>query len=111
MSQGRYPYLPVLEEMVNPKAKVYLEWSCIDGVQNALTRLRNQGINLISLQDLARTTGSGKTPYGLFLYDENGQTNLAMSVWHWGVYYEKLIQNYLNRTLHWEYESSNKALN
>lgn len=98
-------------QMVNPKAKVYLEWSCIDGVQNALARLRDKGINLISSQDLAKTTGSGKTPYGLFLYDEKGQTNLAMPVWHWGVYYEKLIQNYLNRTLQWEYESSNKALN
>ena len=97
--------------MVNPKAKVYLEWSCIDGVQNALTRLRKQGIYLISSQDLARTTENEKTPYGLFLYEEKGQMNLAMPVWHWGVYYEKLIQNYLNRTLHWEYETSNKALN
>ena len=98
-------------EMVNPKAQVYLEWSCIDGVSNALNRLKNQGINLISSQDLARTSGGGKTPYGLFLHDENGLTNLAMPVWHWGVYYEKLIHNYLNRTLHREYESSNKALN
>lgn len=24
---------------------------------------------------------------------------------------KKLIQNYLNKTLHWEYESSNKAVN
>ena len=98
-------------EMVNPKAKVYLEWSCIDGVENALIRLRKQGINLISSQDLSKTTNSEKTPYGLFLYDEKGQSNRAMPVWHWGVYYEKLIHNYLNRTLHWEYESSNKALN
>ena len=42
-------------EMVNPKAKVYLEWSCIDGVENALRRLRKQGINLISSQDLSKT--------------------------------------------------------
>ena len=98
-------------EMVNPKAKVYLEWSCLDGVSNALSRLKERNITLISSQDLSRISSGGRTPYGLFYYDKDGQTNLAMPVWHWGVYYEKLIQNYLNRTLQWEYESSNKALN
>ena len=98
-------------EMVNPKAKVYLEWSCLDGVSNALSRLKERNITLISSQDLSRISSGGRTPYGLFYYDKDGQTNLAMPVWHWGAYYEKLIQNYLNRTLQWEYESSNKALN
>jgi len=47
----------------------------------------------------------------LFRFHENGQINLAMPVWHWGVYYEKLIQSILNRTMQQQYESSNKALN
>lgn len=100
-------------QMVNPKAKVYLEWSCIDGVENALKRLREHGVQLISSQDLAKVAGSGRTPYGLFHYDydEDMRTNLAMPVWHWGAYYEKLIQNYLNGTLQWEHGASNKALN
>lgn len=98
-------------EMVNPKAKIYLEWSCVDGVEHALARMHNQDIRLISSQDLSKSTESEKTPYGLFLYNENERINLAMPVWHWGVYYEKLIQNYLNKTLHWEHESSSKALN
>ena len=98
-------------QMVNPKAKVYLEWTCIDGIQSALSRLRDRGIHLISSQDLSRTSANDRTPYGLFFYDEEDQTNLAMPVWHWGAYYEKLIQNYFNKTLQWEYESSNKALN
>ena len=62
-------------------------------------------------QDLSRISKRDRTPYGLFYYDENGQTNLAMPVWHWGVYYEKLIQSYLNGTMQWEHGASSKALN
>lgn len=98
-------------QMVNPRAKVYLEWSCIGGVHNALCRLRDRGISLVSSQDFARTSEDEKRPFGLFKFDENRRTNLAMPVWHWGVYYEKLIQSILNRTMKLQYETSNKALN
>ena len=98
-------------QMVNPRAKVYLEWSCIDGVYNALCRLREQDISLISSQDLSKNSEDDRRPQGLFKFHENGQINLAMPVWHWGVYYEKLIQSILNRTMQQQYESSNKALN
>lgn len=98
-------------QMVNPRARVYLEWSCIGGVHEALCRLRERGISLISSQDLSKNSEDEKRPQGLFKFDENGQTNLAMPVWHWGVYYEKLIQSILNRTMQIQYETSNKALN
>ena len=38
-------------QMVNPRAKVYLEWSCIDGVETAVNRLKDKGISIISSQD------------------------------------------------------------
>ena len=98
-------------QMVNPRAKVYLEWSCVDGVHNALCRLRERGITLISSHDLEKTSGDDRRPIGLFRFDEKGQTNIAMPVWHWGVYYEKLIHSILNRTMQVQYENSNKALN
>ncbi len=98
-------------QMVNPKAKVYLEWSSVQGIYVAIARLRKRGISIISAKDMARADGFERNSFGLFRFDENGHTNLAMPVWHWGVYYEKLIQGILNRTLQLEYESSNKALN
>ena len=98
-------------QMVNPRAQVYLEWSCLGGVHDALCRLKERGISLISSQDLSKNSDNERKPFGLFRFDENGQTNLAMPVWHWGVYYEKLIQSILNRTMQLQYESSNKALN
>lgn len=99
-------------QLVNPEAKVYLEWTSVDGVNEALRKLFEQEITLISAQDLAKTADEDeRRAFGLFRFDENGQANLAMPVWHWGVYYERLIQSILDKTLQLEYETSNKALN
>ena len=98
-------------QMVNPRAKVYLEWTSVQGTYVALARLRKRGIDIISSMDFAKPGSGGLNSFGLFKLDENGKLNLAMPVWHWGVYYEKLIRSILNRTMKQEYESSNKALN
>lgn len=98
-------------EMVNPNAKVYLEWSSLQGTYVALARLRKRGIEIISAKDFTSPDGSEGNSFGLFKFDQNGRTNLAMPIWHWGVYYEKLIRSILNRTMQSEYEASNKALN
>lgn len=98
-------------QMVNPKARVYLEWSSVQGIYVAIARLRKRGISIISAKDMARADGFERNSFGLFRFDEHGHTNLAMPVWHWGVYYEKLIQGILDHTLQLQYESSNKALN
>ena len=98
-------------KMVNPKAKVYLEWSSVQGVYVAIARLRKRAISIISAKDLATPDSLEGNAFGLFRMDRNGHTNLAMPVWHWGVYYEKLIQSILNKTLQLQYESSNKAMN
>ena len=98
-------------QMVNPRAKVHLEWTCVADIHAQLQKLRGQGISLISSQDWVKTMEAERSPFGLFRYDENGRTNLAMPVWNWGIYYEKLIRSILNRTMRMEYESSNKALN
>ena len=98
-------------QMVNPRAKVYLEWSSVQGPYIALARLRKKGINIISAMDLARPDNGTRNSYGLFSFDEEGKKNLALPIWHWGVYYEKLIRSILNKTMQTEYESSHKALN
>lgn len=98
-------------EMVNPNAKVYLEWSSLQGTYVALARLRKRGIEIVSAKDFASPDGSEGNSFGLFRFDQNGRTNLAMPIWHWGVYYEKLIRSILNKTMQSEYEASKKALN
>ena len=98
---------------VNPKAKVYLEWS---------TALKNQGLNLtehfmgigatyISSQEMIIPNKASRQ-FGL--YRVNGETpvNLACPVWHWGKYYERIILSIKNNIWNQEGKSDiEKALN
>lgn len=100
-------------EMVNPTAKVYLEWSTVGGTAAATKRLTDRGIVLISSQDMARLEEQTKhTTFGLSLVnEEDGQVNLAMPVWHWGIYYEGILRSILNKSFRSEEDSTDKALN
>ena len=98
-------------QMVNPNAKVYLEWSCVDGAENAINRLKERDVRIISSQDMAKAEGDERISFGLYEFDGELRKNLAMPLWHWGVYYEKLIRSISNKTFQSEYESSKKALN
>ena len=98
-------------QMVNPRAKIYLEWSCIDGAEAAVNRLKERGITIISSQDLKKPAGEERIAFGLYEYEDDKKVNLAMPIWNWGVYYEKLIRSMMDKTFQTEYESSKKALN
>ncbi|MGM9537221.1 MAG: BMP family ABC transporter substrate-binding protein [Candidatus Onthomonas sp.] len=96
-------------QMVNPEAKIYLEWMN-DGYLNALQRLQNQGIRLISGRDMTKLSSSLPSAFGLFYMDGESKQTLAMPVWHWGPYYEYIIRSVLNRTFLQDGEK-NKAQN
>lgn len=98
-------------QMVNPRAKIYLEWSCIDGAEAAVNRLKERGITIISSQDLKKPAGEERIAFGLYEYQDEKKVNLAMPIWNWGVYYEKLIRSMMDKTFQTEYESSKKAIN
>lgn len=98
-------------QMVNPRATVYLEWSAVDGVDAAVRRLTDRGIDLISSQDMTRLKDGARSPFGLYRVSRNERTILAMPVWQWGVYYETIIRSILNHSFQSEYEESSKALN
>ena len=83
----------------------------MQGTYIALARLRKKGIQIISSMDFARPDNNVNNSFGLFSLNDEGKKNLAMPIWHWGIYYEKLIRSILNKTLQQEYEASNKALN
>ena len=98
-------------QMVNPRAKVYLDWSCIDGAAAAEQRLLDKGVRIVSSQDLKKTAREERTAFGLYEFKEGKKENLAMPLWNWGVYYEKLIRSIMNKSFRSEHESSRKALN
>ena len=98
-------------QMVNPRAKIYLEWTSIDGTQAAIERLRALDIQLISFQDMSPSNDITRSPFGLAQITGEKQTNLAMPIWHWGVYYEKLIRRILDHSFKEEGEETRRALN
>lgn len=99
-------------QMVNPDVKVYLEWSSIGSEEAAVKRLTDQGIHLISAQDMDHYRwGLAKSSFGLMRIEDDKREMLAMPTWEWGIYYEKLIQAALDKTLSSDYSESSRALN
>ncbi len=96
--------------MVNPRARVQLEWSSVGGRRAAVERVLSQGVKLLSSMDNARLYEPGQT-LGLSYIDGDNQKLLAAPIWNWGVYYEGLLRQILNGTLKAEYLSSSKAIN
>ncbi len=83
--------------MTNPRAKVLLEWSCLEG--NAVEKLIARGARVISNRDVplpnAHYMGLGE--YGTYLIDEAGRLSpLASPCWMWGKLYENLVRTVLS---------------
>ena len=97
--------------MVNPRTKVYLEWSTVGGAEAAIRRLTDRNIRLISSRDLTRKGDRSWTSFGLSLISEKDRVILAAPVWQWGVYYEAMLRRIQDKSFQTEYEESGKALN
>lgn len=83
--------------MTNPRAKVLLEWSCLEG--NAVEKLIARGASVISNRDVpvpkAHYMGMGE--YGTYRIDEAGRLcPLASPCWMWGKLYENLVRTVLS---------------
>ena len=83
--------------MTNPRARILLEWSCLEG--NAVEKLIARGARVISNRDVpvpkAHYMGMGE--YGTWLIDEAGRLRpLASPCWMWGKLYENLIRTVLS---------------
>lgn len=97
-------------KLVNPRAKIYLEWSSRKN-SDPMAEFKKENIKYISDQDMI-TPRCSLRRFGLYVEDKNNTQNLAMPVWHWGVFYEKLIQSIMSGS--WKYDENSdtaKALN
>lgn len=94
---------------VNPRAKVYLDWSTRKDYDLDYFLTMND-IHYVSNQDMIRPINPSRE-YGLYKYENGEATNIVMPVWNWGIYYEKLIQGILAGTYKSEDEGEAKALN
>ena len=83
--------------MTNPRARILLEWSCLEG--DAVEKLIARGAKVISNRDVpvpnAHYMDLGE--YGTYLIDAAGRLSpLASPVWMWGKLYENLVRTVLN---------------
>ncbi len=96
-------------KMVNPRAKVYLTWSSAKDYDPD-RYFGEHNITYISAQDMI-TPRSDNRSFGLYELTEYGRKNLAMSIYDWGVFYERLINSIQKGSWKPEEAIENKALN
>ena len=97
-------------KMVNPRAKIYLEWSTLKDHNVAESFAKNE-VHYISGQDMI-IPGEASRHFGLFRDFDDAPLNLAMPIWHWGKFYEQMIRNIMDGS--WKYDDtsdSTKGLN
>ena len=98
-------------QLTNPKANVYLDWSGTGSVEAALERLTRQGIVLVSSSDVSGLSEQESSLRGLLLVTGDGPVPIARPVLKWGIYYEAIIRQILNRSYQQDYAGSARAWN
>ncbi len=88
-------------KMINPRAKVYLEWSTLKDNPDALAKLRAADVSIVSGQDMIIPEEASRF-FGLYRMEDDIPHSLAMPVWHWGKFYEQMIRTVMDGT--WKYE-------
>lgn len=100
-------------KMVNPKAVIYLEWSTtLKNLGFNLTeKFLGKGVDLISNQDMIIPKKASRQ-FGLYRINGKRPVNLAIPVWHWGKYYERIVRSISSGIWNREgREEGEKALN
>lgn len=97
--------------MTNPRAQIYLTWSTVKDFDIAGYYKEND-IHYISTKEMI-TPQTSSREYGLYVEQDGTPKNLATAMYHWGVFYEKLINTILSGS--WKAEGDevgeSKALN
>lgn len=77
-------------QMTNPKAKVQLKWSYVEG--DPVQKLKDLGIEMISTLDIPQQ-GLGEGEWGMFRVQDNGDNEwIASPYWDWGAFYVQIAR-------------------
>lgn len=93
----------------NPRARIYLEWSTKKDYDRNRFLVEND-ISVVSDQDMI-TPNAANRQFGLYRIEKDRTLNLAMPLWNWGIFYEKMIQSILAGSYQTEGNSQERALN
>lgn len=84
-------------QLTNPRAKIMLRWSCLDG--DPMGEFLSEKLQIISNRDISTADGKLRSfgSYGTYLVDENNAFRpLGSPCWNWGKFYEHVVQSILN---------------
>ena len=96
-------------KMINPRAKVHLEWSCLkDG--NVMEKVKAIDPSCISTRDLLVPNEKSRY-FGIYHVEGERARNLATPLIHWGKFYEQLIRAIMDGSWKYDDDSVNKAIN
>lgn len=96
-------------KMINPRAKVYLEWSTKKEV-DIIEKIKETQSSCISGKDMVIPEDASRF-FGLYFMDGYNPRSLAMPLYHWGKFYEQLIRTIMDGTWKHDDTSSTKAIN
>lgn len=99
-------------QMINPDAKVYLEWTTVKGVsrETVLNLFKEKGVSYVSDQVMIKPNAASRQ-FGLYSIDGDETVNVAMPVYQWGVFYAKLIESVMSGAFQQEGTERTKAIN
>ncbi|MDO4305706.1 MAG: BMP family ABC transporter substrate-binding protein [Eubacteriales bacterium] len=92
-------------KMINPRAEVYLEWTTKKDT-DSMENLRRSQVSIISGKDMVIPEDSSRF-FGLYSMERDYPRSLAMPLWHWGKFYERLIRTIMDGT--WKYDDNTAA--
>lgn len=96
-------------KMINPRAKVHLEWSCLkDG--NVMEKVKAIDPSCVSTRDLLIPNEKSRY-FGIYHVEGERARNLATPLIHWGKFYEQLIRAIMDGSWKYDDDSTNKAIN
>lgn len=96
-------------KMINPRAKVYLDWRCIKD-NDVMKNIEAVQATCVSSRDMVFPNEDARY-FGLYYMDNGKPRNLAMPLMHWGKFYEKLIAAIMDGSWAYDDTSTNKAIN
>lgn len=96
-------------KMINPRAKVYLDWNCIKD-HNAMDHVKEVQPSCISARDMMIPDEASRY-FGIYHVEDGRTRNLAMPLLHWGKFYEQLIRAIMDGSWKYDDDSVNKAIN
>lgn len=96
-------------KMVNPRAKIYLDWRCIKN-NDTMENIKKLQPSCVSARDMLMPNDETRY-FGIYYMDGEKLRNLAMPLLHWGKFYEQLVRAMIDGS--WEYDDSTliKAIN